>query len=117
MSKRITFRVDDSKHQRIRDFVTDRDIDMSVLMNAAIDDYFMKDAAIAARLEGLRRALDDHQAQTIKALDTQLHRLGELIAMLMDEQTPKPTRSTKPKPTSTNSSVESHWDQVNNLNK
>lgn len=96
VSKRITIRTDEVTYQRIKDHANERDLDMSAVVSIAISDYFQQDAAITARLEALRRALDDHQAQTVKALDTQLHRLGELIAMLIGEQTQSPIRNSKP---------------------
>lgn len=123
-----TIRFERHLFNRLKEMAEAKRCTVSDLVNNAVARYLFNEDALGNRLDATRNAIDNNHDELKEVIrgavvtmkqesDMQLVKLGELIAMLIDEQPPKPTRSTKPKPTATTTSVDSHWDQVNSLNK
>lgn len=120
MTKRITTRIDDATHQRIQMAAKEQSVDMSAIVCLALADYFNGSEVLSAKLDAIRRAMDNHQETLTKRLELQVVQLGELLAMVIGEQTNSkslPPHSKTDKPSDPRPDVNSRWDQVNNLNQ
>ena len=86
MTKRITTRIDDATHQRIQMAAKEQSVDMSAIVCLALADYFNGSEVLSAKIDAMRRAMDNHQETLTKRLELQVVQLGELLAMVLGDQ-------------------------------